>query len=769
MGRRLIIRGGLLVGLVSLLVPLTFGADAQAQSVGIIGEPFAYSKSYQSARFVPAGDYPYSVNGSNWPQRIHGAGCASGVTTPLKALYSYPGPDLDGWATDAGDNFGLLRACGGMGSQRLWTDAGTDQLAPWAGDHRGAWINPNQFGGWGLRGGSLVTNSTTYKLPTTCPSDSTASMTGAKIINGMQEDNPVPMHSYVEPVWTSQCLDTTNWLYSLMGESAGRNHYTNAQLDSWVAEQGTSLAGVLLNGGTSLLRNEFTVTADDMARIRAAEARDDDYGLFIDIISDDFYIAYLNNAPKAAAVNTVDRQRHKIDSSSLIEDGTNVLAIQVNDKFRKSPTIRDISAGAAYQLVLYDDLSAAQPQSEFEPSVSFGTARGIVDGENFTAEFAVLNSGSVSGRVNQERILFDDVNDNGAYDHGVDTIRVNRPVVLTPTIDAGGTHRPDSISGVARVADYPSGRVCATLRLNQAVGHGIPNPPSAVHCIAFSKVPKLHVLNGDLTVGGSTIQASAQCAVDSSKAIIEGTYDAFGESRAEYGLIGIGPVYNFGSNNTSYRYAPGLVGTFANTPATGLFKGPGVVNNCLNSPFEYFRDATNITPTNRPAAWTYNAATNLYTVRSVTVSPGQRLIYNFGSANVHIAENIVTPDNYSGIDQLAQFAVLTNGRIFINEDVTRIDGVYASNESIHTCSSGPGHISVISLNHCHKQLRVNGAIYAGPESGVITWRTFGSESDSRDAAAEVFNLSPATVMVENISGESREIETVRVEELPPRF
>src|SRR5690606_38222743 len=159
--------------------------------------------------------------------------------------------------------------------------------------------------------------------------------------------------------------------------------------------------------------------------------------------------------------------------------------------------------------------------------------------------------------------------------------------------------------------------------------HGTASPESVTVCTHIGKVPKLHVSGGDLTIGGGTL--SNGCQVDNTIVRLQGIDNgSFGSSRAQYGILSMGEIDKFGSNNTRSDFTASRILTFANnTTPMGNFKGTtSPIQHCLHNPFDidYFKDQTNLddlrTTGSLPSMVTWNGASSVYNISGFTLNPG---------------------------------------------------------------------------------------------------------------------------------------------------
>jgi len=414
------------------------------------------------------------------------------------------------------------------------------------------------------------------------------------------------------------------------------------------------------------------------------------------------------------------------------------------------------------------DCDVVLPPPDLTPSVRITPNTSPIQvGSPFDVDYEIANGGSADTRVTYQARVFVDENNNGRYDSGDRSIDYNS-ASNTPISGNGSVTPPQYSETSALLSTYRnSGRVCGSLLArvnppNRGTVNGS-NEDTVVTCITLGKTPKIHIENGDITVGGG--DTSNSCAVRTDRSLLQGIDDStsnFGYARSEFGVTSMGGVRGFGSSNASFGGSQAAIGrslTFGNESTPGFFRGtatpPATVSYCMNNPFEYLIDD----------ATAYNSST----LSGRTLSGGQRQILNAGSRDVRITGNIRYPASTTSADDLAQFAILTTGSIYISENVTRLDGIYAAGGGVYTCVGSSLANTRLAFDRCEDQLTINGTVYAGSNSGVVTWRTYGAGGADRLEAAEVFNLSPAMLIPEQKAARDNLLETVLLEELPPRF
>jgi len=205
--------------------------------------------------------------------------------------------------------------------------------------------------------------------------------------------------------------------------------------------------------------------------------------------------------------------------------------------------------------------------------------------------------------------------------------------------------------------------------------------------------------------------------------------------------------------------------SFANTVApAGQFGG----SHCMTDYFATVpgsftaQNSVNLTALGGSTVSAFRPPDPYFTLSGGNVTAGERhTIYVDG--DVVINGNIDFPGagGRGNIDQIASFYLIVRGNIFINDNVSLLNGIFIAQPgsapgsgSIYTCSSNNAVYSdALMFDRCGSQLRINGALVAQN----IEWlRTFGSLRNSTPTenpntgpvfAGEIINFSPDTYLI----------------------
>ncbi len=253
------------------------------------------------------------------------------------------------------------------------------------------------------------------------------------------------------------------------------------------------------------------------------------------------------------------------------------------------------------------------------------------------------------------------------------------------------------------------------------------------------------------------------------------------KSAAPSGKIGLSFSNTF--NNTNTNEAEG--GGSSNRPRSGggFASGP-----CIPNYFEetQYSDAEEVSPgvprkvnvagfagpvstASLPNPQTVVGSNATVTGGALGLGERRSLLVN---GDVYISGNVVYDTNWTAIADIPSFYLIVNGNIFIDKDVTRLDGTYIAQPrapgvggNIFTCYEDPGvPVPVASLKPtCDRQLVINGSFVAEKVHFLRTHRTIRDSpalpntenplspvapaaGPTVAAAAEIFNFTSETYL-----------------------
>lgn len=311
---------------------------------------------------------------------------------------------------------------------------------------------------------------------------------------------------------------------------------------------------------------------------------------------------------------------------------------------------------------------------------------------------------------------------------------------------------------------------------------GDPDPDGAIKttCVPIHNKPIFKAYGKGVSAGGDF--APGTC---TGGGILSSWYNSSGQrgSGTDLSAIALASIIGFSSARSNPAAAPtGL--SFANA---GLLPGVDITTDPLSprlgGKFNHLDPATRhcislpeppddvvstaastiqLDSTSVPGRDPVKVSGNLYLNPSgpSVSSPGNDTAL-FVNGDVIIFHNITY--NTAGWNEtnIPSFVLKSEGNIYIDPRVTRLDGLYSAKGKIFTCSQGTTNFALMTKNdlyaHCRNRLVVNGAFQA---KQVNLMRTFGSLRDNpnpsssncsnagsgttpkQTCAAEVFNFSP---------------------------
>jgi hypothetical protein len=295
-------------------------------------------------------------------------------------------------------------------------------------------------------------------------------------------------------------------------------------------------------------------------------------------------------------------------------------------------------------------------------------------------------------------------------------------------------------------------------------------------CVAVANKPYLRVFGGDISAGGGLRTGGSCSATNNANAAVTSwnkrAAGAYAGAGAQYAVFAMTTITDFTTalGNAGGAAKPsGLA--FANTSnnvAAGNFGGSFGAATCIEDYFSRKPSSTSAMPANASSMVTgAYSATGSVTLNVGNINPSQRISL-YVDGNLYLNGAAGSGIGYTGSwdkDHMPLFEVVVRGNIYINGNVSRLDGVYiaqkngATGGTIYTCATGftaPTLTAGAFFNACNNQLTVNGAFIA---NSVEFLRTIGSLGNSNAAetsdadgngnnSGEVFNFNPTLWMVQ---------------------
>lgn len=172
--------------------------------------------------------------------------------------------------------------------------------------------------------------------------------------------------------------------------------------------------------------------------------------------------------------------------------------------------------------------------------------------------------------------------------------------------------------------------------------------------------------------------------------------------------------------------------------------------------------------------YTYNSSSSKLHLKASSNLPSgvTHIIYSKGSVYIH-GNLTYTNGPYSSPSNVPQYIIITDGSIFIDGAVTRVDSWLVADGKkntnagvIRTCVNSNG--EPLGEQDCFKQLRINGPIIA---KRMELDRVYGAATGNNSAtSAEILNFAPSTyIFSQSKASENTSLRTVFSKEVAPRW
>jgi len=291
---------------------------------------------------------------------------------------------------------------------------------------------------------------------------------------------------------------------------------------------------------------------------------------------------------------------------------------------------------------------------------------------------------------------------------------------------------------------------------------------TAPSCVLVATKPYARVWGGDISAGNGLANSSGVCTTNNNGAIVGWNRRAPGSNSGagvQYAAFALARVTDFATALYDPGGAPSPNGlSFANTSgnaANGDFGGSFGSAPCIP---DYY--ATRPTPTLAIPATVAAMVTGVYGGTGNFTLGGGSIVNPNNRITVYVDGNVMINGNitYSGswdTNSVPLFEMIVRGNIYIDNDVTQLDGVYVAQPNgsgvggeIHTCSTTSNGFAALPLNslyaNCTRKLTVNGLFTARQIRLLRTIGTLGlsntSEASTSGNVAETFNYGPAVWM-----------------------
>lgn len=433
------------------------------------------------------------------------------------------------------------------------------------------------------------------------------------------------------------------------------------------------------------------------------------------------------------------------------------------------------------------------------PSVTASQTSGG-NGDTVNFNFTITNNGVTASKTDtrwtvQEIVIQPGSNGDfsanypggNSYGDNLSCARYTRPGVTCTQLHDGGTRSfpggvsqlPNNPASSVTLTNYAAGtKVCRVLTVDPPTQANAPrNRFSQVSCVIVGKRPTVHFMSGDISVGGAFTAANNSCAPRANSGnIFTATNSTTSGSTVEYGGFARGNInYNsgagkgFGTGSLAASATQRVIASrlaFANSsnPAGRLGDSP----HCLP---DYYSTYSSIPSRAAPAApldLGSLADNRLHysgdiVIGASNIPRGKNLII-VADGNVTIRGDINYPGDYGSVADIPSIAIITRGSIFIEENVTRINGSFVSKDTFNTCVTGGN----LTTQLCNKQLVINGTVYTDK---LQLRRTFGAETSANSDPAERFTYGIELLYRNVLDGDQNtaQIKTLNEQDLPPRY
>ncbi len=303
--------------------------------------------------------------------------------------------------------------------------------------------------------------------------------------------------------------------------------------------------------------------------------------------------------------------------------------------------------------------------------------------------------------------------------------------------------------------------LCRTLFVNPAFPGG--GTRSYEKCVTVVSKPYLSVFGGDVSAGGDVESSPGTCTTNASASIVSWNKNTAGYAGAgiQYAALATGTIKEFTTAQNSPAGGAGMPGglSFSSTtqtsPGGNKYGGDFGAAKCIKNYYAQKPATTTPMPSDVSSmvSGSYAAASGA-TLGGGNVNPGQKTTV-FVDGDLYITGDITYTGSWS-YNNIPLFELVVRGNIYIDHNVTRLDGVYIaqpwadlSHGYVYTCTTGAAAPTLTAgafYNSCTNKLTVNGSIVSRSiqflrTSGTLRNANVGDDK-STTKAAEVFNYGP---------------------------
>ncbi len=331
------------------------------------------------------------------------------------------------------------------------------------------------------------------------------------------------------------------------------------------------------------------------------------------------------------------------------------------------------------------------------------------------------------------------------------------------------------------VANQANVSICRSFTISPVSQNG--GSDTEQRCVHVAAKPYFRVFSGDIMAGGGFKNSSGSCTLNSRAAIIgwnKGSSANYAGAGVQYAAQAMHQIFEVatssapgGSRPSGHSFANS--NSTYNNPSNGRYGGYFGSVQCIP---DYFGSGpstyTNLNSTSTLSGalnGTYYKSNGNLRIDGASIAPNSKATV-YVDGNVFISGNITYGGSGSWtVSSIPNFRLIVKGSIFIENDVTQLDGLYVAQPDagdsvggrIYTCQTSASPYVPLSLSgqlasQCNTKLTVNGAFIADQ---VWLMRTNGTlkQADAGDNPgtaniAEVFNLNPAFWISQPLDGSS---------------
>ncbi|HKR82233.1 MAG TPA: hypothetical protein VJR27_04530 [Candidatus Saccharimonadales bacterium] len=355
--------------------------------------------------------------------------------------------------------------------------------------------------------------------------------------------------------------------------------------------------------------------------------------------------------------------------------------------------------------------------------------------------------------------------------------------VACPPIGPGGTYTIPATGSDTFVAGANQ-TYCRELVITPADQNG--GTTSTESCVVVVSKPYVAAFGGDVSAGNGF---GTSCTEDANATVVGWNQrsPSFAGAGTQYAAYVLNTLQDFA---TAQHGAAGAAPTpsglgFSNSAITGANQSNGIYANAFGTSLPCNVDyAANKPASANPvgvvgagglALNTLPNGASSYTGAQLKIAPstlaaGQNITL-YVTGDVYISGNITYGGSWT-VDQIPNLQLIVKGNIFVGGTVNQLDGSYisqpngATGGTIYTCTDAAAPYVPLSLaspgntiyNTCATKLVVNGSFTAKHvellrSSGTLN-QSSASETNTSNAAAEVFNFNPSLWIAQPLPGSS---------------